>query len=481
MGNYYYTGSLDGNYAGANPAVRVYMSLDPWVPAPALSSVKITVHLKVPTAAGSTTLVAAPAGIPIHADFTNSTTPLRSSYANEYTDATGTCVFYLPGDFFNLPDTYKLTVAVVPVTIGGIDYIIGDSGYNSTFIVTPAILETTTTVALYQGGDAAKPLALTVHPGDMLWVEAVVTSGGNVVPYADVGMTITFADGSIGPGGIVNTGANGVGWLDMSEILAATTNSSQGFGNWTITGEFPGLAPAGMMPGFYASASPGAFWQNDPYIDDPGFYYENAEFANYIHGAHGTPYLPGGADVEVGRPTTVYGMADPGDVYGYNYWGVPTIAPVWNDYGDPQSERGSGYGNTYVDTNVTDRSGGVMDTIQNAQNPNQYRPNAQVFGPEPYGIPGYQGDPQFNNYGNSYVDTNVTDRSQPMVYGLQAQQNPNFYRNGMTLDNSPVATYYAPMAPDDVLTNPVYTMFANEPNGLYSGPRDTARKVCKTY
>ena len=324
----------------------------------------------------------------------------------------------------------------------------------------------------------------TVKSGATVKVKATLTAtGAGAVVGAHVNITLTRPDYPTTPVYIPSlpvTDANGAVVYDLSSAIASASASQ--YGVWTLAAQFAGQLPSAYAGGFAPAAN---FLHLG--FDDPGFYYENGQLAHDIYGAHGTPYLPGGADVvhgiydmEVGTPVNKYGMVDPGDAYGYNYWGSPTLPPAWNDYQDPENLMSTGFGNTYVDTNVTDRSGGVEDSIQHAQSINFYRPNA---------YPGYLGDPQFNNYGNQYVDTNVTDRSGGNIESLQAQQNPNFYRNAKTDPNKDIIqAYYGPiLAPQDI-NDPLFTMWANEPNAyapsietnVYYDPV-TGRKVLETY
>jgi len=368
----------------------------------------------------------------------------------------------------------------------------GSTSPNATMNVVGASVtyDTTLTIDLinaYSGGVVVTNP--TVKPGDVMRGRAVLTATG-VGPVA--GAIVTFSINTPQPasGGstttLINgtTDASGAAYMDLSPLIAKATATLEGFGVWTIHAIYAGQLPSGYAAGF----APATNFINYG-VDDPGFYYENGQIGSEMHGAHGTPYLPGGEeriytvpgahDAFEGSPVNRYGMVDPGMAYGVDYFDVWFPKP-FNTYGGDQA------GYIYEDGNVTDRSGGVEDSIQHAQNINFYRPNAMaVYGPElPYSeefIPGYLGDPQFNNYGNQYVDTNVTDRSGGVADSLQAKQNPNFYRNHLIMNYEDSPLYYGPLPPDDVLTNPVYMLFSNEPSGQYQTPVDTARKTCNTY
>lgn len=458
--------------------VPVYITVTGWVAPSVGSSVQIFGHCST----GSPTGPAAPAGIPIVATFQNTTPPIMTAgdYADETTDSSGNFTFWLPASYVTVSDTYHMTIVVNgTTTIGGNTYSAGDAGYSTTFFVPPASYPTVVNLALYNGTDNSAPLATTVHPGQALGLQASVTintATGTPVLNAGLNGTVKFATGTTFAFAM-NTGTTGLAWYDLTSLVAAATSTNEGFGTWTVTVAYPGQSvangPGAEAPeGFYPSAS---FINVNG--DSSGYYYDNGQFASQLHGATGTPFIPGAYDasVETAYPRNAYGMVDPGDVYGVSYWGTATEPPSFNAYSDPDNLIGSGYGNTYVDGNVTDRSQAMVYGVQEDQNPNFYRPNAipgaeQFFGPGPY--PGYQGDPQFNNYGNQYVDTNVADRSQPMVFGLQEAQNPNFYRNSINDPQSAsvLNTYYGPInAGDDVLTNPLFTQWINEPNGKPGG------------
>jgi hypothetical protein len=325
-------------------------------------------------------------------------------------------------------------------------------------------------------GEDATAITIQIVNGSGAAITSVVQGGA-----ASVDMMLTDSVLDVGlasrPLELFITGPSG-----FTPVQAALTTNPAGTATYA-------LSTASMPPGAYtiyaqflgqlSSAVPGGLAPSANFLnlsmDDPGWYYENGENAGQLRGAHGTPYIgprmPGaiaGIDIETQLPVNEYGMISAGDVYGYNYWGVPTEPPMFNAMGDPINHYGTGFGNTYIPPEVSDRSGGVEMSVQHEQNPNRYRPNA---------YPGYQGDPAFNNYGNQYVDTNVTDRSQPMVLGLQEAQNNNYYRNDVNDPSFDLARYYGPiLAPADP-NDPLFTMWQNQPNAY----APTNQKVLETY
>lgn len=328
----------------------------------------------------------------------------------------------------------------------------------------------------------------TITPGTTIYANALLlaSESGNHVAVGNATINFSF----VNPSGSVVSSLNisgvtvpsvgsmlGTARVDITNSIVAIGNSGV-FGAWKIIAAYAGGAVS--TPSGY----PGVLMPSASFIhlgtDDPGWYYDNGEFGTMIHGAHGTPYIPGASqrvDFDTEYPTNEYGMASAGEVYGVSYWAVPTSPPSFNNMGDPLNMFGSGYGNTYVDPQVADRSGGVEDSVQHAQNINFYRPN---------GYPGYQGDPAFNDYGNAYVDTNVADRSGGAIVSLQSEQSPNFYRNDLIQGYNESARYYGPVAPDDVLTNPIYTMFQNSKPGVAQNfgcdlPYGRPSKVTKGY